>query len=163
MAAPSLTHVFNVYVMIPVPTGMGPGNEHASITVLNGESGYVETADGSTRLEITSISDWLDLGANKTTATVDARMSSKGLGGLNLDMHYLGKFSLSDGTNEVFGGTPGSSFDFNKEYLYVTPRIWSRSSQFAWVNDAVFLSVGKAKCLETGTQVEITYKIFKVG
>ncbi|KAJ5633483.1 hypothetical protein N7490_009822 [Penicillium lividum] len=163
MAAPSLTHVFNVHVMISVPSDMGPGNEHASLTVLNGKSGYVETADGSTRLEITSISDWMDLGASKTTATVDARMSSKGLGDLNLDMHYLGKFSLSDGTNEVFGGTPGSSFDFNEEYLYVSPRIWSRSSHFAWVNDAVFLSVGKAKCLDSGTEVEITYKIFKVG
>jgi hypothetical protein len=105
----------------------------------------------------------MDLGVSKTTATVDARMSSKGPGGLNLDMHYLGKFSLSDGTNKVFGGTPGSSFDFNEEYLYVAPRVWSRSNQFAWVNDAVFLSVGKAKCLETGTQVEIEYKIFKVG
>lgn len=123
----------------------------------------METADGSTRLEITSISDWMDLGANKATATVDARMSSKGAGDLNLDMHYLGKFTLSEGTNKVFGGTPGSSFDFNDEYLYVSPRIWSRSKQFGWVNDAVFLSVGKAKCLESGTQVEISYKIFKVG
>lgn len=101
--------------------------------------------------------------ANKKTATVDARMSSKGPGDLNLDMHYLGKFTLSDGTSKVFGGTPGSSFDFNEEYLYVAPRIWSRSSQFGWVNDAVFLSVGKAKCLETGNHAELTYKIFKVG
>ncbi|KAM5353699.1 hypothetical protein ACJ41O_000349 [Fusarium nematophilum] len=167
MTTPKLTHVFNVAVRVGLPTGMGPGNDFSSLTVVNGalegDSGYVETVDGSTRLEITSISDWMDLGANKGTATIDARMSSKGPGDVTLDMHYLGKFTLSPGTNKVFSGTPNSSFDFGEEYLYVTPRIWSRSSQFGWVNDAVFLATGKAKFFESANEVEITYQIFKAG
>lgn len=105
----------------------------------------------------------MDLTQHGKTATVDARLGSKGPGGINLDMHYLGKFTLSPGTNEVFSGTANTSFDFGEEYLYVAPRIWSRSAEFGWVNDAVFLAMGKARCLETGTQIEITYKIFKVG
>ncbi|KAL4801514.1 FAD binding domain-containing protein [Aspergillus unguis] len=161
MAAPKLTHAFSVYVKIPVPTGMAPGNDNASLTVMNGQSGYVESADGSTRLEITCISDWMELAAHKTTATIDARMSSTGPGGLNLDMHYLGKFKLSEGSGKVFEGAPGSSFDFNDEYLYVAPRMWSRSEELKWVNDTVFLASGRAKCLESGNQVEIVYKIFK--
>ncbi|KAH7019580.1 hypothetical protein EDB80DRAFT_870214 [Ilyonectria destructans] len=160
MSAPKLTHVFNVVVSVSFPTGMGPGNEFSSLTVINGESGYVETVDKSTRLEISSISDWMILGARKTTATVDARLSSNGLGGINLDMHYLGKFTITPGTTKVFSGTPGTGFDFGDEYLYVSPTISSRSEQFGWVNDAVFLAVGKAKCGEGGAG-QISYQIFK--
>jgi hypothetical protein len=36
MAAPSLTHAFTVYVLVSVPSSMGPGNENASLTVLDG-------------------------------------------------------------------------------------------------------------------------------
>lgn len=103
------------------------------------------------------------LGPNKTTATIDARLSAKGPGDINLDVHYLGKFTITPGTTEVFAGTPGSSFGFGDEYLYATPTISSRSSKFGWVNDAVFLAVGKAKCIQEGAAVEIAYQIFKVG
>ncbi|KAH7142229.1 hypothetical protein EDB81DRAFT_761055 [Dactylonectria macrodidyma] len=163
MAAPKLTPVFNVNVSVSLPTGMAPGNEFSDITVVNGETGYVETIDGKTRLEITSISDWMVLGQNQTTATVDARMSSVGPKGINLDMHYLGKFTITPGTNEVFGGTPGASFNFGEEYLYVTPRISSRAQEFGWVNDSVFLATGKAKTIRDGGEIEISYLIFKVG
>ena len=123
----------------------------------------METADGSTRFDISVITDWMDLTAHGTTATVDARMGSRGPGGINLDMHYLGKFKLSPGTNAVFGGQAGSSWEFGEEYLYVTPRVFSRSAEFGWVNDTVFLAQGKAKCFDDGKTVEISYQIFRVG
>ncbi|KAH7111147.1 hypothetical protein B0J13DRAFT_660120 [Dactylonectria estremocensis] len=163
MASLELTPVFNVNVSVSLPTGMGPGNEFSDLTVINGKSGYVETIDGKTRFEITSISDWMVLGQNQTTATVDARMSSVGPKGINLDMHYLGKFKLTSKTNEVVGGTPGASFDFGEEYLYITPRISSRSAEFGWVNNFVFVGMGKVKTVREGAGIEISYLILRVG
>jgi hypothetical protein len=75
----------------------------------------------------------------------------------------MGKFTITPRVTSVFGGTPGSGFEFGEEYFYTTPRISSRSTEFEWVNDTVFLAVGRAKSLRDGAALEIGYQIFKVG
>ncbi|KAF4493695.1 hypothetical protein FAGAP_10172 [Fusarium agapanthi] len=162
MATPKLTPAFKVVAYVPAPLVMTPGNENSSLVAVNGDGGYVETADGSTKLDITAISDWISLPAGKTTADIDCRMSAKSTDGIAIDMHYLGKFTGSLNTASVFAGKAGSSVDFGDEYLYTTPRVWSRSEKFAWVNNAVFVAVGRASCPD-GSKVQLEYNILKVG
>lgn len=38
MDTPKLTHAFTVVAYVTVPTGMGPGNELCSLTVVDGSS-----------------------------------------------------------------------------------------------------------------------------
>ncbi|KAH8648261.1 hypothetical protein BGZ61DRAFT_469747 [Ilyonectria robusta] len=163
MAAPKLTPAFNMFVSVSIPTGMAPGNELSSLTVVNGEKGYIAPVDGSVRLEVTGASDWMLLGPNTATATVDARVSATGPDGINLDLQYMGKFTITPRVTSVFTGTPGSGFEFGEEYFYTIPRISSRSKEFGWVNDSVFVAVGRAKSIEDGAALEIGYQIFKVG
>jgi hypothetical protein len=129
---------------------------------LTASSGYITTADESTRLEIAEASDWMVLGPQSSTAVVDARAAAIDKNGVNLDLQYLGKLVVTPSVAKVFTAAPGSGFDFTEEYFYTTPRISSRAKEFAWVNDAVFIATGRAGVLPDG-DMEVAYRIFKVG
>lgn len=105
----------------------------------------------------------MTLAPSTGTATVDARVSAIGSDGINLDLQYMGKFTITPRAASIFTGTPGSGFEFGEEYFYTTPRISSRSTRFGWVNDAVFVAMGRARTIEEGAALEIGYQIFKVG
>ncbi len=51
---------------------------------------------------------------------------------------------------------------FFEVYYYTTPVLESRSPELAWVNEAVFVCMGRLS-LDGEGQVLVTYRIFKVG
>jgi hypothetical protein len=98
-----------------------------------------------------------------STITIDARVSAETADGINLELAYLGKLSITDEVRTLFDGSSAArETRFGEPYYYTAPRIWSRSDEFAWVNDAVFLAMGKLRLDENG-RVEACYRILKVG
>jgi hypothetical protein len=55
-----------------------------------------------------------------------------------------------------------ASIEWGEGYYYTQPMMESRNDELAWVNHAVFLSMGKIKVREDG-DIEVVYRIFKIG
>ncbi|OCK79053.1 hypothetical protein K432DRAFT_444176 [Lepidopterella palustris CBS 459.81] len=162
MATPKLTHVFT-FTMTTPPGIEASSSKYSNLTAGYAEDGgYIETADGSTKLKCIGATDWMLSNPNSNTITIDARASFIGEDGTNLDVKYAGKLIVTQHVLDIFSGKPGKEFDFGEEYCYTCPIISSRSEKFAWVNDGVFVAMGKLRVLETG-HMELQYRVLKVG
>ncbi|KAI9837594.1 MAG: hypothetical protein M1819_007245 [Sarea resinae] len=163
MATPKLTHTFTIKVVVPPGMDASP-NPHTNLTVVNVNKGTVTSADGSITLQCAGGADYMLAKPDSATQSIDARLSFVGdsSNGLNLDFQYLGKITISPEMMEVFKSTPGKETEFGQPYFYTTPRVSSKSEKLAWVNDTVFLAMGKVSVLEN-RDIELCYRIFKVG
>ncbi|OCK75054.1 hypothetical protein K432DRAFT_467415 [Lepidopterella palustris CBS 459.81] len=161
MATPKLTHVFTA-VMTTAPGIHAAPSKYSNMAAAYVEDGgYITTADETVKLKCIGASDWM-LIHDSNTHTIDARASFIGEDGTNLDLKYMGKITTTPHVMDIFSCKPGKEFQFGEEYYYTCPQISSRSEKFAWVNDCVFLAMGKLRVLEKGN-MELQYRILKVG
>ena len=114
-------------------------------------------------LEVAHGIDWMTV--YPSYATIDGRVSLVSAAGsemeLNLEVRYLGKIHFSSQVTDLFSGKQ-KALDFGESYYYTAPLLESRSSELAWVNNTVFLSMGRLSYNDKGT-VQATYRLFKVG
>lgn len=94
--------------------------------------------------------------------TIDARASAVSDDGLqNLDVMYMGKFEVTPEMEVVISGKGDESSAWGSSYYYTTPRFSSRSAEWAWVNDAVFIASGKLASRDGRNTA--SYRVYKVG
>jgi len=112
-------------------------------------------------LRVVTASDWMRTGPTRTI-TIDARASAISDDGQeNLDFEYQGKIEITPDVEKLFSGKEEAALEWGDCYYYTTPRIFSRSERWAWVNDAVFVAAGKLR-LDKG-RVTVSYRIYQVG
>lgn len=100
---------------------------------------------------------------NGSVVSIDARASVvSDKGALNLDFAYTGKLHVTEDVIKVFKGTEVGEIEFGQVYYYTTPKITSRSEEYVWVNDTIFVAQGRVAVKEPG-KVTVAYRIFKVG
>ncbi len=140
-----------------------PLNELLTYSIEKVDGGKLSSTDGNHEFKVKCGSDWMIVPMGSRTITIDARVSAEKADGTNLELAYLGKMHITDEVRSLFDGSSAArETQFGEPYYYTTPRIWSRSDEFAWVNDAVFLAMGKLRLNDNG-QVEAWYRILKVG
>jgi hypothetical protein len=127
------------------------------------DGGRLSSADGKHEFKVKYGSDWMIVPTDSRTITIDARVSAESDDGTNMELAYLGKMCITEEVRTLFDGSSAArETQFGEPYYYTAPRIWSRSDEFAWVNDSVFLAMGKLRLDENG-RVEAWYRILKVG
>lgn len=188
ISAPSLTHAFDLTVIGP-PGFAATASDHSNISVAHGTystwvprrlmigptvsnqprfhlvyRGSLKSADAATYLDMRAGSDWMTL--HPDYVDIDARVSCTSPRGaepqLNVDIHYEGKIGFHGPVMAMFKGELNST-DFGDGYYYTAPILSSRNAELAWVNKTVFLAMGKLRVREEDGDVEVVYRIFKVG
>ena len=186
--SPKLTHAFDLNVSGPPGFEVTP-TKHSALCCAHGQfliftpplppldtlsaewslssgpvnKGTLTSADGSINLILANGSDWMTV--HEHYATIDARISLVSPAGdarnLNLDVAYKGKIALTADVLAIFKQEK-HELDFGEVYYYTTPVLESRSPELAWVNEAVFVCMGRLWLGDEG-QVWVTYRIFKIG
>ena len=123
------------------------------------EGGTLSTADGKSSFKVLNAADWMTMAPDGAGVVVDARVNAQGADG-GLDLRYQGKLRFSSELMDVFQGKRMGT-EFGEGYYYTTPLITSRSEEFKWVNETVFLAQGLLRLREDG-KLEVAYKIYKV-
>ncbi|KIW24255.1 uncharacterized protein PV07_09983 [Cladophialophora immunda] len=160
--APKLTHAFDL--TIAGPAGIeAKATEHSARSVGVVARGSLVSADGTIKLDVKTGADWMTLHSNY--AHIDARVSCLSPAGqepaINCEIEYKGIYSLEGAMLDVWAGKR-ASIDWGESYYYTAPLMESRNEELAWVNKAVFLSMGKIRVRDDG-YIEVVYRIFKVG
>ncbi|KAM5383713.1 hypothetical protein ACJZ2D_001702 [Fusarium nematophilum] len=159
---PKLTHSFDLTVIGP-PGFASEASPHSDLSVAHVYEGSLKSADGAIEIPLTAGSDWMRL--HKDYADIDARVSCASLEGtetqLQCDVEYKGKIAFHGPMLQLWKGEK-DSLDWCEGYYYTTPLLSSRCQELAWVNEAVFLGMGKIGVNEAG-KVQVVYRIFKVG
>lgn len=182
MAAPGLTHAFDLTINGP-PGFASEGSSFSNLSAAYGQfprhetrrrkpvadtlrlvyEGSLKSADGTIEIPLLGGTDWMRL--HETYADIDARVScatKPGAAGpqLNCDVSYRGKITFHGPMKALWAGEK-SSLDWHEGYYYTSPVLESRSEQLAWVNETVFLGMGKITLTEAGN-LQVVYRIFKV-
>lgn len=118
-------------------------------------------SEGKEIMKVTAGCDWMRIPQNASVLSVDARVTSEDSLGANLDFQYHGKCAVSDRMTALFKGESDGT-DWGEGYYFTQPRISSRSHEYAWVNDTVFIGMGKLRLDQSG-ELEVSYRIFKLG
>ena len=149
MAYPKLTHAFDLVIWGP-PGFTTSATSNSNLCCANGtlflllrelltylidkvEGGKLSSSDGNHEFTVKCGSDWMIVPAGSRTITIDARISAEKADGTNLELAYLGKMAITDEIRTLFDGSSAArETRFGEPYYYTTPRIWSRSDEFAW-------------------------------
>ncbi|KAF4448365.1 phosphoserine aminotransferase [Fusarium albosuccineum] len=159
---PKMTHEFDLTVIGP-PGFASEASPHSDLSVAHVYEGSLKSSDGAIEIPLTAGSDWMRL--HKSYADIDARVSCASLKGaekqLQCDVEYKGKIAFHGPMLQLWKGEK-DSLDWCEGYYYTTPLLSSRCQELAWVNEAVFVGMGKISVNDDG-KVQVVYRIFKVG
>ncbi|EXJ76266.1 uncharacterized protein A1O5_00774 [Cladophialophora psammophila CBS 110553] len=110
--------------------------EYSDLCLAHVSEGTLELPDGQHVAKVVTASDCMRIKGN--IISIDARASAlSDDGSLNLEFAYTGKMHVTPDVVKTFSWVEKCEVNFGKLYCYTVPRIFSRSEQYAWVNDTV--------------------------